>query len=297
MMHHFGRYVNNSLERPDAMNTLAGRAAENLAAVRRTVPLVHNITNFVVMNVTANALLAVGASPVMAHASEEVEEMAGLADALVLNIGTLSREWVSSMILAGRTSKARGKTVVFDPVGAGATRFRTETACRVLADAGVGIVRGNASEICALDEAARSAADPATPGAARPRGVDAIHATDAAVAAAERLAAGAGVAVAVTGPTDVVTDGRRRIRVAGGHPLMRRVTGTGCTASALIAAFAAVDPDPAAAAATGLAVFGLAGEIAGQGADGPGTFMIRLLDALHAVTPAQVRAGVRIEGG
>lgn len=279
------------------MNVFADRAAENLAAVRRKAPLVHNITNFVVMNVTANALLAIGASPVMAHAPEEVEDMAGLAGALVLNIGTLSREWVPAMILAGQTAGALGKPVVFDPVGAGATRFRTETAQKILKDAAVGIVRGNTSEIRALSHIGprpRSYAGSAHGDGTR--GVDAVHSTDEVVAGAKRLAGQAGITLALTGPTDVVTDGRRQISIANGHPLMRRVTGTGCTASAVIGAFAAVDPDPVAAAATGLAVFGLAGEIAGETAAAPGTFMIRLLDALYTITPGQVRQGVRIEG-
>lgn len=279
------------------MSTLNDLSAENLAAVRRISPLVHNITNFVVMNLTANALLAVGASPVMAHAEEEVEEMAGLAGALVLNIGTLTREWVPAMILAGRTAGAQGKPVVLDPVGAGATRFRTETAIRILKDAAVRIMRGNASEILAIAHAMPDQAkDGGSDHGIATRGVDAVHSTDEAAACARSLAGRSGVTVAITGPTDVVTDGRRRIRIANGHPLMRRMTGTGCTASAVIAAFAAVDPDPVTAAATGLAVFGLAGEIAGATADAPGTFMIRLLDALFTVTPAQVRAGARIEG-
>lgn len=279
------------------MNTFADRAAENLAAVRRKAPLVHNITNFVVMNVTANALLAIGASPVMAHAPEEVEEMVGMAGALVLNIGTLTREWVPAMIRAGRAAGALGKPVVFDPVGVGATRFRTETAQKILKDAAVRIVRGNASEIRALSQGGPdngsghgSDHDIVT------RGVDAVHSTDEALTGARRLARRAGITMAVTGPTDVVTDGRRQIGITNGHPLMRRVTGTGCIASAVIAAFAAVDPDPVAAAATGLAVFGLAGEIAGETADAPGSFMIRLLDALYTVTPAEVREGARIEG-
>jgi hydroxyethylthiazole kinase len=279
------------------MNTFADRAAENLAAVRRKAPLVHNITNFVVMNVTANALLAIGASPVMAHAPEEVEEMVGMAGALVLNIGTLTREWVPAMIRAGRAAGALGKPVVFDPVGVGATRFRTETAQKILKDAAVRIVRGNASEIRALSQGGPdNGSGHGSDDVIVARGVDAVHSTDEALTGARRLARRAGITMAITGPTDVVTDGRRQIGITNGHPLMCRVTGTGCIASALIAAFAAVDPDPVAAAATGLAVFGLAGEIAGETADAPGSFMIRLLDALYTVTPAQVREGARIEG-
>uniref|UniRef100_UPI0035946EE2 hydroxyethylthiazole kinase n=1 Tax=Desulfococcus sp. TaxID=2025834 RepID=UPI0035946EE2 len=175
------------------MSTLSDRAAENLAAVRNTTPLVHNITNFVVMNLTANALLAVGASPVMAHAEEEVEEMVDLAGALVLNIGTLTREWVSAMIRAGQAAGAQGKPVVLDPVGAGATRFRTETARRLLKDAAVRIIRGNASEILAV---ARAMPENAAEGGSDPgiatRGVDAVHSTEEADAWAKRLAGRSG---------------------------------------------------------------------------------------------------------
>lgn len=278
------------------MSPLNERAADNLAAVRSTAPLVHNITNFVVMNLTANALLAVGASPVMAHAEEEVEEMVALAGAVVLNIGTLSRDWVPAMLRAGRTAQARGKPVVLDPVGAGATRFRTETASRILQETGVHILRGNASEILAVARAmARNAGEDEPDSDIATRGVEAVHPMAAAAAWAERLANRSGVVVAVTGPTDLVTDGSRNILIRNGHPLMSRITGAGCTASAIVAAFAAVDPDPMIATATGLAVFGLAGEIAGVSASGPGTFMIGLLDVLYTLTPDRVLARARIE--
>ncbi len=199
--------------------------------------------------------------------------------------------------------------MVFDPVGAGATRFRTDTGRTILNDAAVSIVRGNASEIRALARAASTACDPdeydndeynrdeaggGSHAVAGTRGVDAVHSTDEVVSGAVRLARQTGVTLVVTGPTDMVTDGRRRIGIANGHPLMRRVTGTGCIASALVAAFAAVEPDPVMAAVAGLAVFGLAGEIAGRDAAAPGSFMVRLLDALYTLTPAQVREGARI---
>ncbi|AOY60627.1 MULTISPECIES: hydroxyethylthiazole kinase [Desulfococcus] len=270
------------------MNTLKDQAAENLIAVRRNVPLIHNITNFVVMNVTANALLAIGASPMMAHAPEEAAALADLAGALVLNIGTLTREWVPTMILAGQAAATRGKPVVFDPVGAGTTRFRTDTARKILKEAAVKIVRGNASEVHALSDVESDS----FPGG---KGVDAVHSMEAVLPGAMRLADRTGVTLAVTGPIDVVTDGFRQVRVANGHPLMQRVTGTGCTASALIAAFAAVDSDAFTAAATALAVFGLAGEMAAAGANGPGSFMVNLMDVLYAMTPEAVRIGVRIE--
>lgn len=259
------------------------RAADNLRRVREQKPLIHNITNFVVMNYTANALLAAGASPVMAHAENEVQEMVHLAGALVLNIGTLSDDWVAAMLVAGQAASERNTPIVLDPVGAGATRLRTEAAQRILGQTRVSIVRGNASEILALgDETATT------------KGVDAIHGVDQAEATAAALATSLGTVLAITGPIDLITDGHRLLRVANGHPLLPTVTGTGCSATALVAAFAAVDDDPVAAAATALAYFGLAGEMAGAESRGPGSFMINLLDALYLMTPEQLADGCRI---
>ncbi|MCU0560590.1 MAG: hydroxyethylthiazole kinase [Desulfobacterales bacterium] len=266
------------------MDALARAAAQNLATLRAKTPLVHNITNLVVMNYTANALLAMGASPVMAHALEEVAEMTALAGALVLNIGTLAPEWVESMLKAGQKALQLGIPVILDPVGSGATSLRTRTAGRIIAQARPAVVRGNASEILSLRQAG--------PGA---RGVDSRHGVDQAAEAARCLAAELTCVVAITGPVDFVTDGRRSVRVANGHPLMGRVTGTGCTATAAIAAFLAVDPDALRAAATALAYFGLAGETAARSAAAPGSFMIAMLDALYTITPEQLQAGCRIE--
>ncbi len=265
------------------MNAIAPAAAGNLAALREKKPLVHNITNLVVMNYTANALLAMGASPVMAHAIDEVEDMVGIASALVLNIGTLTGEWVESMLKAGRKALKIGIPVVLDPVGAGATPLRTSAARRIIAETRPAVIRGNASEILSLKEAGTGT-----------RGVDSRHAVDQAADAARSLAAELACTLAITGPVDLITDGRRLLRVANGHPLMRRVTGTGCTATAAVAAFLAVDPDPVRATATALAFFGLAGEIAAQKASAPGSFMIQLLDALYTITPAQLEKGCKI---
>ena len=266
--------------------TWAARAADNLRKVRETRPLVHNVTNYVVMNFTANALLAAGASPVMAHAENEVEEMAGFAKALVLNIGTLDDSWIASMLKAGRKASELGVPIVLDPVGAGATRLRTEAARRILGETKVALVRGNASEILALGG-----------GAAKTKGVDSTDSVDAAAERAVSLARELGVPVAITGPVDFVTDGRRVVRVSNGHPLMGCVTGTGCGATAVVAAFAGVDGDAVSAAATALAFYGLAGETAAAGAAGPGSFAVGFLDALYSLAPDQVRAGVRIAEG
>jgi hydroxyethylthiazole kinase len=265
------------------MSDLAPKAAASLAAIRRVRPLVHNITNFVVMNPTANALLACGASPVMAHAENEVEEMAAFAGALVLNIGTLTDAWVASMLKAGRKATELGKPIILDPVGSGATRLRTDAARTILRETKVSVVRGNASEILSL-----AGQDSAV------KGVDSGNSVEDAARVAGQLALELGVTLAVTGPTDLVTDGRRTLFIEGGHDLMPFVTGTGCTASALVGAFHAVDPDPVNTAATALAFLGLAGERAGAAAAGPGSFQMHLLDALYSLTPEELEAGCRI---
>ena len=264
-------------------SSLADRAGRNLVRIREQRPLIHNITNFVVMNFTANALLAMGASPVMAHAGEEVEEMVSLAGALVLNIGTLSREWIASMLRAGRRASELNVPIVLDPVGAGATRLRTQTARDIIDQTRVWLVRGNASEIISLGGQT-----------SRTKGVDSTHSVQEAAETAQELAGELRCAVAITGPTDLITDGRRTVRVDNGHPLMGRVTGTGCVASVLCAAFLAVDRDLVSAPASALAFWGLAGERAGEKAQAPGGFQSALMDALYQLTPEELASGARI---
>jgi hydroxyethylthiazole kinase len=256
----------------------------SLREIRERKPLVHQITNYVVMNETANATLALGALPVMAHAREEVEEMVGLAGALVLNIGTLSEHWVEAMLLAGEAANGRGIPVVLDPVGAGATRYRTETARRLLDELDVAVVRGNPGEIATLVGVE-----------AEVRGVESIGETarpgELARAAAETL----GVVAAVTGPVDHVSDGERAFEVANGHELLGTVTGTGCMSTAITGCFLAVQPEsPLEAAAEALAAFGLAGEDAAAGAKGPGSFHVGLYDALAALDPETLAGRARI---
>ena len=260
-------------------------AGATLVAMREKKPLVHNITNFVVMNETANATLALGALPVMAHAAEEVEEMARIASALVLNIGTLSAHWIESMLLAGAAATDRGIPVVLDPVGAGATEYRTMTAHRMLDAIGVTVLRGNAGEVATLVGAH-----------AEVRGVESIVAgldpAELARTAAERL----GVIASVTGPVDHVSDGTRVFAISNGDPLLATVTGTGCMSSALTGCFLAAKPGkPLEAAAEALAAFGVAAEDAAAGAAGPGTFHARLYDALYALDPETLDGRTRIE--
>lgn len=260
------------------------QAASTLSTLRESKPLIHNITNFVVMNITANALLAAGASPVMAHAENEVEEMVSFAGALVLNIGTLSDEWVDSMIKAGKAAAVKKTPVILDPVGSGATSLRTQSAKRIITEVPISIIRGNASEILSLADSSSLT-----------KGVDSLHSVDEAAEKAKILARELNTTLAITGPTDLITDGHIIIRVSNGHPLMPTVTGTGCTATALIGAFSAIDTDMVSAATSALAYFGLAGEFAAQQAAGPGTFMMHLLDALYTITPENLKNGCKIE--
>jgi hydroxyethylthiazole kinase len=266
------------------MTDLTQAAVAALLRLRQRKPLVHQITNFVVMNCTANITLCAGALPVMAHAPEEAAEMAACAGALVLNIGTLWKEQIEAMILAGRAANQRGIPVVLDPVGAGATRFRTESSRRLLDELQIAIVRGNAAEIAVL-----AGLD------ARIAGVESLGAAHDAASIALQFARKHHCVAAVTGPVDYISDGQRLIRVSNGHPLMAQVTGTGCMATAVVASFAAVEPDYAGAAAAALAAYGLAGQIAAERAAGPGTFQMHLFDALAGLTADALLAGARLE--
>jgi hydroxyethylthiazole kinase len=254
-----------------------------LARLREQKPLVHQITNYVVMNETANATLALGALPVMAHAREEVEEMVGLASALVINIGTLSPHWVDAMLAAGRAANTKGIPVVVDPVGAGATRYRTETAKRLLDELDVTVLRGNAGEVATLVGVE-----------AEVRGVESIAVggdpADLVRAAARTL----GVIASVTGPVDHVSDGEATLAVSNGHELLGAVSGTGCMSTAITGCFLAARDDPLAAAAEALAAFGVAGEDAAEGARGPGSFHVALYDALYNLDPATLDTRARI---
>jgi hydroxyethylthiazole kinase len=255
-----------------------------LRELRERTPLVHQITNYVVMNETANATLAVGALPVMAHAPQEVEEMVGLASALVLNIGTLSEHWIEAMLIAGRAATERGVPIVLDPVGAGATAYRTETARRILDQVGVTVLRGNAGEVATL-----VGAD------AEVRGVESIASGLETAELAREAGRQLGLVASVTGPVDHVSNGERALAVANGHPLLASVTGTGCISSALTGCFLAAKPEePLEAAAEALAALGVAAEDAAAGAEGPGTFHARLYDALAALDPETLDGRARV---
>ena len=257
-----------------------------LEKMRAERPLVHNITNYVVMNFTANTLLAMGASPVMAHAENEVEEMVALAKALVINIGTLSDPWIRAMFLAGRKANQLNVPIILDPVGSGATSLRTRVFRQLVDELKITAVRGNASEILSL-----ASKDTTT------KGVDAVHDVEQASQTARIMADQLRCVVAITGPVDLITDGRRVVRCHNGHPLLGRVTGTGCAATATIAAFAGVTGDAVMATSAGLAFFGLAGAMAAAKASAPGSFMIALIDSLSEISPQQFADGARLEEG
>ncbi|CAN5237021.1 hydroxyethylthiazole kinase [soil metagenome] len=257
-------------------------AAAALADLRARGPLVHNITNYVAMTVSANVLLALGASPAMVHAVEEVEDFVAISSSLVINIGTLSPRWVEAMHLAAGKAVALGKPWVFDPVGCGATTYRTR-ACADLSAMQPTIIRGNAIEIMSLAGASGAGG----------KGVDSTARSDDAVAAARALAARTGAVGAVTGAVDYATDGDTVVAIEGGDALMPLSTALGCALSATVAAFAAVRP-PLAAAVAGLAVYAAAGAEAASRVRGPGHLSAELCDALHAMDAEMLARRARI---
>lgn len=260
-----------------------GKFSAIFREVRERRPLVHHITNYVTVNDCANITLCIGASPVMAHAAAEVEEMLAHAGSLVLNIGTLDPVQVEAMFIAGREANTRGIPVVLDPVGAGATRYRTRTALRLIDEISIAVLKGNGGEIGVLAGAEASV-----------RGVD-FHGIEGNPAEITReFAERSGMTVVMTGPRDLVSNGDRVLTVANGHPLMGSVSGTGCMAASLIGACTAVSTDLAGASATALAALGIAGERAAARSRGPGSFRCALFDELSGLTPDDVGACARI---
>lgn len=255
-----------------------------LRRMRETQPLVHQITNWVTIGDCATITRAFGALPVMAHAREEASDMAGIASALVLNIGTLTPELVEAMVLAARRANERNIPVVLDAVGAGATPLRNAKAAEILDSVHIDIVKGNISEI------ARLAGEEVTT-----RGVEATEVAFQAADAARNLARLRNTVAVVTGAVDTVSDGNRVFRIANGHPLMGVVVGTGCMAAPIIAAFASVENDFAQAAAAALACYGIAGELAAMRSQGPGSFKGNFFDAAYTLDESSVERMARID--
>jgi hydroxyethylthiazole kinase len=268
---------------PIDISHFGATAAELLTRIRDRHPLIHHITNFVVMNDTANATLAIGALPVMAHAKEEVAEMVGAAGALVLNQGTLTLEWVEAMWIAGRRANEIGVPVVYDPVGAGATKLRTDTGQRFLQGLRLAVVRGNSGEVGALAGAGGLV-----------KGVESVEGVRDPVGVTRDLAQRHHTVVAITAQRDTVSDGKRTLGVDNGHVWLKTITGSGCMSTAMVGAFCAVEADYLIATAAALACYGVAAELAAHDAHGPGSFRAALLDALYQLTADQVRTGVKV---
>jgi hydroxyethylthiazole kinase len=255
-----------------------------LERVRREKPVVHHLTNWVTIGDCANVVKAFGASPVMAYATEEAADMAAIASALVLNIGTLTVGLVEAMKLAARSANARGIPVVLDVCGAGATRLRDMKSRELLDETRIDIVKGNASEI------AKVAGEDV-----RTRGVDSTEVKKDLVKIARKLAAERACTVVVTGAEDIVTDGQKVLLVRNGHPMMGNVVGTGCMAASVIGVFAAVEKDRVAAAAGGLACYEIAAELAAGASAGPGTFKEKMFDAVFNLDGPMADRMQRIE--
>ena len=262
------------------------RLANVLDQVRLRQPVVHAITNTITASDVANVIRTIGARPIMAVAVEEVEEIVSRADALVLNLGTPTPERVTAMLLAGRQANSLGKPVVFDPVGVTASRFRFDSALRIVSELRLAVIKGNRAEVGRLAGMEGEL-----------RGLDAVAGPTDLLAAANALSLKSGTVIAVSGERDLIAGNGQAIMVENGHPLMGRVTGTGCMLAAIIAAFAAVEPDAMVATVAAVACFGVAGERAGHGGVGPGGFKSALMDSLHALTAEQVRTGARISEG
>lgn len=246
---------------------------KNILLVREKSPLVQNITNYVVMNNTANALLAVGASPIMAHAHNEMKDMVSIVGALVINIGTLDEYWVKSMQLAAAQAHEKNKPWVLDPVGAGATPYRNQV-LKDLLQLRPTVIRGNASEIIAL----------ANTQAAGTKGVDSTHQSTEAVDAANYLCQHVGSVVCISGATDIIISNEKTIMLSNGHSMMTRVTGMGCTATALTGAFVAVNKNALEATASAMALMGVTGELAAERSAGPGSLQMNFLDILYTLS-------------
>lgn len=257
--------------------------ADLMAEVRKKRPLVHHITNYVTVNDCANAVLCAGGSPVMTDAKEDVKEMARISSALVLNIGTLNERTVESMMSAGKAANKAGIPVILDPVGVGATSYRTETAWRIMEKVKVSVIKGNEGEIGVLAGTGGKVV-----------GVDSVEGSEDRSMAAMSLAMKTGTIVSMTGKEDVISDGRRVFTTRNGHGYMGMVSGTGCMASSVTGCYAGVTDDLLTACVASLTVFSVAGEIAAKEAKGPGSFKTKLLDALYNLTEDDIISKAKV---
>lgn len=255
-------------------SSLTANIIAALALVRKQKPLVVNITNYVVMNNTANALLAIGASPIMAHSRQEMAEMMQISGSLVINIGTLDSEWIERMLFAVEQANANNKPIILDPVGCGASVLRTQTARILAAKANNLIIRGNASEIIALaGETSQT------------KGVDALDSSDTALTAAQVLVTQYHANVVISGEVDYVVTASQTISLSNGHHMMPYVTGMGCSLTALTGAFAAIGEISGLAAT---AIYAIAGEIAAAQSAGPASLQLNIIDSLYQISAEQI---------
>lgn len=260
------------------------RIAKGLEKIKKEKPLIHHITNFVVMNQTANATLGIGASPIMAHAPEEMEEMASLCNALNLNTGTLTQDWINSMIIAGKTANLKGKPIILDPVGAGATKFRTHMNLMLLKELNISILKGNEAEVGAL-----------VGETIQQRGVDSMESLKDPINICKKLnRLRHGMVTAITGKRDHISDGYRTVAIDNESEWLPRITGTGCVSGALIAAFSAIEPDTLVAAASGLGFMGVCAEKAAKQCRGTESFRVALWDQFYNLTPEELKNQIKL---
>jgi hydroxyethylthiazole kinase len=256
---------------------------QHILQIRNTSPLVHSITNYVVMNNTANALLAIGASPIMAHAKSEVEDMVNISHSLVVNIGTVDEYWEESMLLAAQKANLLQKPWILDPVGAGATTYRDSVLSKLLSLHPT-VIRGNASEIIALAKTNNTTT----------KGADSTAQSDEAIEAAKTLVHNYNSVVCISGETDIVISNSQIIYLKNGHPMMPKVTGLGCTASALIGAFIGVIENKTEGVVSAMSLIGIAGELAAEKSTGPGSLQLNLIDRLYNLTEAEFNTHLKL---
>lgn len=259
------------------------RVSKLLSEIKKQKPLIHHITNFVVMNDTANITLHLGALPVMAHAHEEAQEMTGHAGALILNIGTLAEYWIESMLKAGKMANEKGIPIILDAVGAGATAYRTKVCERLMDELNIAVIKGNAGEIGALSGAG-----------GKVRGVESVGNISDLASIVRNYAIKTGAAVVATGKRDIISDGKTVYAVENGNAWLSTITGSGCMATSVIGAFCAVEHDHALASAGALACLGLSAELAEKDAKGPASFKVALLDAVYNMDEKTLGSGTRV---
>ena len=259
-------------------------AAEILHRVRETKPLIHHITNWVTIYDCANIVRAIGALPVMAHAKEEAGDMASIASALVLNIGTLTEDIIESMKIAGKVANTKDIPIILDAVGVGATRLRNDKADELMNFLAIDIIKGNASEIAKL-----AGEDVKT------KGVESTKVEADLVAVAKKLAKEQNCVIVITGKEDIITNGEKTYLTKNGHVMMGSIVGTGCMSASVIGCFCAVERDYLKAAAAALSCFGIAGELAGRISVGPGTFKEKFYDEIYNLNSETIDKMERIE--